>query len=148
MSRYVYIYVYVCVLVYVCVFIYVLIWVWVYSCMRVLVCECVYVCVGVCACLCWVNGRERECSYIISLNFWLSWTPLSHPIITFGSTSHPPSKKKHHSLSLPSRCISTHFNALFMCFIAFLVFFFYKNLEYFEWYHIYKEIDTNPLIAA
>ena len=37
--------------------------------------------------------------------------------------------KNHHSLSLSSRCISTHFHALFMCFIAFLVYFFTKILN-------------------
>ena len=41
----------------------------------------------------------------------------------------PLPQKNHHSLSLSSRCILTHFHALFMCFIAFLVFFFTKILN-------------------
>ena len=83
-------------------------------------------CVCVCACLCWVNGRERECSYIISLNFWLSWTPLSHPIITFGSTSPPPKKS-----SLFITLVSLHFDpfscAFYVFYCIFSIFFLQKS---------------------
>ena len=126
MSRYVYIYVYVCVLVYVCVFIYVLIWVWVYSCMRVLVCECVYVCVCVRVCVEWMGGKGSvHISY--HLIFGFRGPPYLTQLSLLGQPPLP--QKNHHSLSLSSRCISTHFHALFMCFIAFLVFFFTKILN-------------------
>ena len=80
--------------------------------MGVCVCVCAYVCVE------WMGGKGSvHISY--HLIFGFRGPPYLTQLSLLGQPPLPP--KNHHSLSLSSCCISTHFHALFMCFIAFLV---------------------------